>query len=106
LSGYARDSHLITSKNQAKNSGRPSKSWRAGRERSGNLAYFGLRHSQINKPVPDQRRLNDRRRQPITHLVHLRRDGGAEIVITAERKVRHPVFKGRQWLWRRIERTL
>ena len=38
--------------------------------------------------------------------MHLRRDGGAEIVITAERKVRHPVFKGRQWLWRRIERTL
>jgi hypothetical protein len=39
--------------------------------------------SRINKPESGQRRLNDRRRQPIAHLVHLRRDGGTEIIITA-----------------------
>jgi hypothetical protein len=45
--------------------------------------------------IPDKRRLNDRRRQPIAHLVHLRRDSGTEIMIkSAEGKVRHPVFNG------------
>jgi hypothetical protein len=63
--------------------------------RSGHLAHFGLRHSRINQPIPDQRRLNDRRRQSIGHLIHLCRDGGADITIAAaEGKVRHPVFKG------------
>jgi hypothetical protein len=37
----------------------------------------------INEPIPDQRRLNERRRQPIADLVHLCRDGGAEIMIAA-----------------------
>jgi hypothetical protein len=50
--------------------------------RSRHIPDFRLRHSRINKSVPDQRRLSDFRRQPIAHLVHLRRDGGAEIVIT------------------------
>jgi hypothetical protein len=63
--------------------------------RSSNLAHFGLRHSSINQPVPNQRRLNDWRRQSIGHLIYLRRDGGTQIAIKfAEGKVRHPVFKG------------
>jgi hypothetical protein len=41
-----------------------------------------VRHSRINKPAPNRRRLKDRRRQAVAHLVHLRRDGGAEIMIT------------------------
>jgi hypothetical protein len=36
----------------------------------------------LGQPVLDQRRLSDVRRQSIAHLVHLRRDGGAKIVIT------------------------
>jgi hypothetical protein len=44
---------------------------------------FGtIGHSRINKSVSHQRRLNDRRRQSIAHLIRLRRDGGAEIMIT------------------------
>jgi hypothetical protein len=38
---------------------------------------------RINEPVPNQGRLNDVRRQSIADLTHLRRDSGAEIVITA-----------------------
>jgi hypothetical protein len=54
-----------------------------------------LRHSRLKEPVPNQHGLSDLRRQPIADIVYLRRDGGAEIVIkSAERKVRHPVFKG------------
>jgi hypothetical protein len=50
---------------------------------SGGLTHPGLRHSRINETVSDKRRVGDLRRQPIADRVHLRRDSGTEIRITA-----------------------
>jgi hypothetical protein len=49
---------------------------------SRHLADFELRRSRINEPVPDQRRLNGLRRQPIAHLLYLRRHSFTEIALT------------------------
>jgi hypothetical protein len=47
------------------------------------LALTRAKNLRTNKPISHQRRLNDLRRQPIAHLMRLRRYRGAEIVITA-----------------------